>query len=160
MESRQRGPQSESTTSYSIQGDSGTRSHGVLVIGDDPVSNRLANHFTTHENIFFVGVGDSLFDSSEEHQKSSLEITGVTDLFEVDIEITPKTAIVATSDDSQNLLIVLHLQQKLEIEDIVVRVNDPQYIDAFADLSVELIDVASIVGAVLVERVDPSIDLE
>lgn len=155
MGSRQRIRESKSTSPKPEQSYSGSPSNGILVIGDDSVGNRLAECFDSRDDMMFVGVGQSLFDESGNQVPQTLEISRITELFEADIGISPTTAIVATSEDSQNLLMVSHLQRKLELENIVVRVNERQYIDAFADLSVELVDVSSIVGSVLAESLDP-----
>lgn len=154
--SRRRSLQSNSPSPSPAQRRSGSRSNGILVIGNDSVGNRVANQLDDIGGTIFVGLGDSPFDSPEESDPLTLEIDRITDLFEADFDITPTTAIVATSEDSQNLLIVSHLREKFDIDHIVVRVNEPQNIEVFADLSVDLVDVASIVGSVLTERLDPS----
>lgn len=132
------------------------RSRGTLVVGDDPVGNSAVSHLAQRGDVIFVGMGDSGVDPADEHAQSTLEIDQVTDLFRGEIDVALDAAIIATSQDSQNLLIVMHLQQEFDFEEIVVRVNDPQYIDAFADLSVDLIDVADIVGAALAQKLDRS----
>lgn len=154
MESRRSVTVSKSASPNPDQGHSEAQCNGLLVIGDDSISNQLAEHFEDQEDVLFVGMRESLFDDAGDPERPFMEVNRITDLFDADIGFSPTTVIVATSEDSQNLLIVTHLQQKLDIDEIVVRLNEPQYIDAFADLSVDFVDVASIISSAIADELD------
>jgi Trk K+ transport system NAD-binding subunit len=55
---------------------------------------------------------------------------------------------------------VSHIQRKLDIEQIVVRVNESKNLKAFANLGVELVDVDSIVSSGVVKRLDSLTDTQ
>lgn len=108
--------------------------------------------------MIYVGMDDWNPAHEDESVQLTLGIERVIDLLRLEFDTVPSTALVATSEDSKNLLLAVHLQGEFGIEDIVVRVNDPQYLDAFADLSLEVVDVASIVGAALAENLQQAND--
>lgn len=87
-----------------------------------------------------------------------LKIDRVPELFCEDIEVAAATAIAATSHDGRNLLFTVYFQQKDDLEDIVVRVTEPQRVELFADRSVEIADGTDVVGAELAEKLEQSSD--
>jgi len=68
------------------------------------------------------------------------------------IENKPESAIVATSEDSHNLLLVQHLLAEFDLDEIVVRVNHPRNIEAYTDLPVAVVDAAGVTGSALVHQ--------
>lgn len=133
--------------------DSGT---GILVIGDDAVGVSVVRQLGRPEDTIFVGMDDRLVDRTADHMERG-EIGRLADLFDGDIGITPRAAIVATSQDSRNLLLSQRLRLAFDLEAIAVRVDDPQNIDAFADLPVDLVDCTHLVGSELVRRLGPTL---
>lgn len=160
MGSRRKNPPSKSSSSHRNRRHSGTRGNGILVIGDDSVATCVARQLTNHDDIdvVLVETGDSSIDSPGEQDPVTVEINRIADLFDADIDVAPTTVIVATAEDSRNLLIVSHIQRELDIEQIIVRVNESQNLEAFANLCVELVDVVSIISSVVAKRLDSASD--
>lgn len=156
MGSRRTNPTSKSSHSHRNRRHSGARTNGILVIGDDSVATCVARQLTNHDDmvVVLVEAGDSLIHSPGEQDPVTVEIDRIADLFDVDIDLAPTSVIVATAEDSHNLLIVSHIQRTLDIEQIVVRVNESKNLDAFANLGVELVDVVSIISSVVANRLD------
>lgn len=136
----------------------GERSDDLLIIGDDAIGKSTISHLVNSDDVVFVSVADSDFEDTEAQRQPMLKIDRVPELFCEDIEVAPSTAIVATSHDGRNLLLTVHLQQKYDLEAIVVRVNEPQHVELFADRSVEIADVTDVVGAELAEKLGQSSD--
>lgn len=130
------------------------RNEGILVVGDDSVSIRAAHQLSEADNMIYIRMGDGDLLDEDPPAPLFLEIDRVTDLLRLELDTLPRIALVATSEDSQNLLLVVHIKQQFDIEDVIVRLNDPQYFDAFADLAVDVVDVATIVAAGLAEPLE------
>lgn len=127
----------------------------ILVIGDDAVGISIIRHLDRAETVFFIGRDDEFPTRVEEHAQNVLETSKIPDFIE-EIDTIPDSAVVATSQDSQNLLFVQHLLIEFDMREIVVRLNVPQNIEAYADLPVALIDATDIVGAALAQQLEQS----
>lgn len=125
----------------------------ILVIGDDPVSGSVVFQLPRSQEVIFVKEDDRLVEFADKRATETIVVRSVIDFIR-ETTIRCRSAIVATSRDSQNLLVAQHLRLGFGLELIVVRVNDPQNLDAFGDLMVETIDVADIVGSALVRQLE------
>lgn len=138
------------------------QSNRILVIGDDSVATIVAHQLTTHNDIdvVLVDANDSPIDSPGEQVPTTVESDRIAELFDADIDDALTSIIVATAEDSRNLLIVSHIRRKLDIERIIVRVNESTNLGAFANLGVELVDVDSIISQVVTKRLDSPNDAQ
>lgn len=127
----------------------------TLVIGDDAVGISIIRHLDPAETVIFIGRDDEFFHCAEEHAQKVIETSRISEFIK-EIDTIPDSAVVATSQDSQNLLFVQRLSIEFGIEEIVVRVNVPQNIEVYADLPVALIDATDIVGSALAQQLEQS----
>lgn len=132
-----------------------TRMSNISVIGDDAVSLSIIRHLNRAKTVMFIGRDGEFPTCVEEHTQNVLEISKIPDFIE-EIDTIPDSAVVATSQDNQNLLFVQYLSIEFDMKEIVVRVNIPQNIEAYADLSVALMDTTDIVGAALAQQLEQS----
>lgn len=117
----------------------------VLVVGNDAVGATVADSLP--DDVVFRGLDESITRRIAEDVYNS-EV--VADLNDVSPPEGVKTAIVATDDDSTNLLVTQRLRL-LDGMELVVRLNDPAYRQVFADLGVETVCASTQVGTALSE---------
>lgn len=118
----------------------------VLVVGSDPAAAVLARNLS--ERVLFQGPDERITRRVANEVRDSEVIGDVG-------QITPRdgitTAVVATPDDSTNLLVAQRLRLETDV-DLVVRLNDPSRRRAFADLGMEVVCASTEVGEALVEQ--------
>lgn len=129
--------------------------NNILVIGDDAVGISIIRHLDPAETVIFIGRDDEFTTRVEDHAQEVIEISRIPG-FTKEIDTIPDSAVVATSQDRQNPLFVQHLSIEFDMKEIVVRLNAPRNIDAYADLPVALIDATDIVGAALAQQLEQS----
>lgn len=123
----------------------------VLVIGDDSVSSSIVRYLTHTVTVIFLERDIPFPTRVEEHARKVIEVSGAHELIK-EIDTTPGSAIVATSQDGRNLLFVQHLLLEFDMVGIVVRVNNPQNINAYDDLPVAVVDATDLVGSALAQQ--------
>ncbi|MFB6284179.1 MAG: NAD-binding protein [Halobacteria archaeon] len=99
----------------------------VLVVGNDYAGIEASGRIEKAKPVFFT-TDESMVNGAERHLDTTYSFPKVTELLKK-TEVEPDTAIVATSNDSRNLLVSQNLRTRLGIDDIVVRVNDRQYLE-------------------------------
>jgi Trk K+ transport system NAD-binding subunit len=125
----------------------------ILIVGDDSASSVICRTLTQCGTIFSFVSDPHIANRIDEHAQK-VNTTSHPPEFIDEIEIIPDVAIVATSQDGQNLLTVQHLLLEFDVDEIIVRVNDPQKIDIYADLPVSIVDASDIVASALVKQLE------
>lgn len=131
-------------------------STAVLVIGTSRDAQALARHLSAEHEVHFASDRAALVDGAKADgmEASALKLDGGSELGALDLAVD--AAIVATSRDRTNLLVVQHLRARSDVSQIVVRVNDPDREDAFGGLGVETICSTEILAPEISARLEPS----
>jgi Trk K+ transport system NAD-binding subunit len=116
----------------------------VLVIGSDAVGVRVAEALPVEPT--FVGFDERTVERVGNAASESVVVD--TERFDVPAD-EYDTALVTTAEDSLNLLYAQRLRVDNGVSDVVVRVSDPQYHDAFAALGADTVCATSAVSDML-----------
>lgn len=116
----------------------------VLVVGSDAVGVRVAEALPVEPT--FVGLDER----TVERVGNAATESAVVDSERFDVPAEDYgTALVTTPEDSLNLLYAQRLRVDNGVSNVVVRVSDPQYHDAFAALGADIVCATSAVSDVL-----------
>jgi trk system potassium uptake protein TrkA len=125
------------------------------VVGSSRETRALAVHLAERFDVTFVSDRPSLFaglpDGVETHQDS---LDGASALAAAGLEAD--AAVVATDRDRTNLLVAQQLKTAAGVEQLIVRVNDPERADVFAAVGVETVSLADL----MLPAVDSLLDEE
>lgn len=125
----------------------------ILLVGDDSVSSIICRRLAQSGTIFSFVCDPHIASRIDEHTQKVIKINHPPEFID-EIDIIPDVAIIATSQDGQNLLAVQHLLLEFDVDEIIVRVNDPQKIDIYADLPVSVVDASDLVASALVQQLE------
>lgn len=118
-----------------------------LVIASDFVGVVVARNLAP--DVRFFGTNEGIVSRAGDEVQS---VAVIEDVNSFDPPEDVDTAVVATTDDSSNLLATRRLQITTDAE-IIVRLNDPAYREVYDDLDVETVCATEPVGQSLATRV-------
>jgi trk system potassium uptake protein TrkA len=113
-----------------------SRRRRVVVVGSSRETRALAEYLADRFDVTFVSDRASLLDGLPDGIESLYDpLDGDSAL--ASAGLSADAAVVATARDRTNLLVAQQLKTAAGVDDLVVRVNDPDRVDVFAAIGVE-----------------------
>lgn len=138
---------------------SGTDQRSALVVCGGHVGRSLAVSLVDDYDVTFVSTRPEVVDRADRDglaahhvetvDANSLERVGAGDA---------SLAVAASGDDGTNLLAARLFSAKFGVEDVVLRVNDPERVDSFDDLDVTTVCVPDLLTAEVSTRLEAAAD--
>jgi Trk K+ transport system NAD-binding subunit len=119
----------------------------IYVVGDDSIALGLAWKLADSAQTEFVSDDDSFVEDAE-HAGLDARKADVTDPWSLDaVGVSNADMVVAASRrDDRNILIAQIFRTKFDVDEIVVRLDDPNNSDAFDDIDVRTICLTSVLA--------------
>lgn len=142
-----------------VRGNGGPRRQRALVVGGGHVGRTVASHLSDEYDVTFLSRNRQAVERTERDGTAArhVEEIAANTLGEADAE-DASLAVVASPDDGVNLLVAQLLRTRFEVENVVVRVADPEKLDSFDDLDVETVCVPDLLVAEVSARTESVAD--
>lgn len=128
-----------------MSGDSGDNSPIVVAVAGQ-IGEILARRLDSDHRVVYLGEDGSTVDRLREAGVDAREIDVTDGTALRNTNIAPGVAVVGAGRDQVSLLTAQLLRTVLDVEDVVVKVNDPGNADSFADLGFETVRVSDLLA--------------
>ncbi|WP_323191925.1 NAD-binding protein [Halostella sp. PRR32] len=120
---------------------------GIYVVGDDSIAIGLARKLADRTPTVFVSADDSFAEAAERADLDARR-ADVTDPWSLDtVGIRGADTVVAASRrDDRNILTAQIVRTRFDVDDVVVRLDDPTNSDAFDDIDVRTVCLTSVLA--------------
>ncbi len=126
---------------------------GIYVVGDDSIAIGLARKLADRTPTVFVSADDSFAEAAERADLDARR-ADVTDPWSLDtVGIRGADIVVAASRrDDRNILTAQIVRTRFDVDDVVVRLDDPTNSDAFNDIDVRTVCLTSVLANEIVDQ--------
>ncbi|WP_135533438.1 NAD-binding protein [Halostella pelagica] len=126
---------------------------GIYVVGDDSIAIGLARKLADRTPTVFVSADDSFAEAAERADLDARR-ADVTDPWSLDtVGIRGADTVVAASRrDDRNILTAQIVRTRFDVDDVVVRLDDPTNSDAFDDIDVRTVCLTSVLANEIVDQ--------